>query len=199
MAGKVTVKQNKASTKPYKVSGSTLAEIWTDIKAKGPKDGGKDRAGYTQAPVTSAKTFNYDGKVKQDKKKNEYNVEVWMKEAAFTCDPEIQHPSLTSDKDLSAKAKKEWKRFYGELMSHENEHVTTTIEATKKFGAELIALVGKGTDADKEKAKEKAQEDWTKQRDKDKLDDAELKKRLKKANADLDSGGHGPVLDTSIV
>lgn len=197
MAGKLTVKQNATKMDPYDVKGSTLAEIWDDIKAKGPSDGGKPRAGYTKAPVDSPKKVDYDGKVKQDKKKGEFSVEVWIKSAVFTCSPEIRHPKLTSDKDLSPKAKKEWKRFYAALMSHENEHVTATVSTAQKFADELGAIKGKATDSDKDKAKELATKDLESQKDKT-FTDAELQKRLKKANKDLDSGGHGPVLDTSI-
>lgn len=197
MGGKITVKENSSKMAPYNVSGDTLKDIWADIKAKGPKANGQDRAGYTTAPVTSPNSFNFDGKVKEDKKKGEFYVEVWIKSATFTCSPTIEHPKLTSDKKLSDKAKKEWKRFMSELLAHEKEHVAETVKAAKKFCDELADLVGKGTDADKEEAKKKARADHDKQKTKS-YTDAELQKRLDKANTDLDSGGHGPTLDISI-
>lgn len=197
MPGKITIQETKPKVVPYAVQGDTLAEIWSDIQAKGPKDEGKSRAGYTTAPVKPPAQYAFDGKVKSNKSKGEFEVEVWIKTGVFKMSSEIQAPSLKSDKALSAKAKKEWKRFEKALMAHEQEHVAATRAAARKFADELLALKGKGVHADKEQAKKLAAEDFNKQQAK-KHDDAAFKKRLKDANKKLDAGGHGPVLDTSI-
>ena len=197
MAGKITISKSATTFKPYTVKGATLADIWNEIQSKGPKDDGKRRAGYTEAPVVAPTQYAFDGKVKHNKSKGEYEVEVWIKSGVFKMTATIEKPKLSSDKDLSAKAKKEWKRFMKALEAHEQEHVSTTEKEARKFADELLKLKGKAVDADKEKAKEAAGLDFNTQQGKNHTD-AKFKERLKKVNKDLDKGGHGPVLDTSI-
>jgi predicted secreted Zn-dependent protease len=196
MPGKVTVKKGQIGKKPYVVQGDTLQAIWDDILKKGPKDkrSGKKVAGYTECPVKPPEKATYDGKLEQDKNSGEYTVTIWFKAAELTMTGTIQHPKLASDKKLSAKAKAEWKRFMKLLMDHENEHVNVTEKAAKAFAADMQALTGEGKDVDKEEAKKKAGEDLQAKRQKLKS----LQERLDKANKDLDSGGHGPTLKTSI-
>ena len=196
MAGKVKVDKKSTKVNKYSVAGITLQEIWDDIKAKGPTTkAGKKVAGYTEAPVTLPGNFPLDGKIK--KKKDEFEVEVFFKSVTMTMVPQMKVPQLSSDKDLSPAAKKEWKRFMKALMSHENEHVTVTENEAKKFGGEMLKLKGKAKGADKEKAKEEAAQALNKEQGK-KHTDAKLQERLTKVNKGLDSGGHGPVLKTSI-
>ncbi len=196
MPGKVTVKKGAIGKKPYTVKGDTLQDIWSDILKKGPKDprSGKKVAGYTDCPVKPPTKATYDGNTDQDKKTGEYTVTVWFKAAELTMTGTIKMPKLASDKKLSAKAKQEWKRFMKLLIAHENEHVAVTEKAAKAFAADMQALTGVGVDIDKEEAKKKAGADL--QTNRQNL--SSLQERLDKANKDLDSGGHGPTLKTSI-
>ncbi len=197
MAGKVIVDKSE-DTDDYEVSGSTLAEIWEDIKAKGPKDGGKDRAGYTTCTATTPKSAAFDGKVEPSKAKpGEQQASVWFKNAKMPLTCKIQLPKLKSDKGLSDAAKKEWKRFLAGVKKHEKEHVAESLKEAKKIAGELAALTGVGTDKDKAKAIKAAQADHAKKEKKD-YSKAKLTERMDKVNKALDAGGHGPVLDLSI-
>jgi predicted secreted Zn-dependent protease len=197
MAGKVKLAEKSIKTSAYTVSGTTLAEIWADIQAKGPKDGGAARAGYTTCPVTTPQKVDFDGEVKEDKKSGDQAATVWIKSAEVSIECTIQVPKLASDKDLSDEAKKEWKRFLTELVAHEAEHVKVSKAEAKKIADELGELTGSGSDKDKKKAIAAAQADFAKTL-KSKFGGSTVDNRLKKVNAALDSGGHGPVLKTSI-
>jgi predicted secreted Zn-dependent protease len=196
MAGKVKLSEKGLKKSTYTVSGTTLAEIWADIQAKGPKDGGSARAGYTTCPVTTPQRVDFDGEVKENKK-GEQDATVWIKSAEVSIECTIQMPQLASDKDLSDAAKKEWKRFMTELVTHEAEHVKVSKAEAKKIADELGELTGTGSDKDKKKAIAAAQKDFAKSL-KAEFGDSAVDNRLKKVNAALDSGGHGPVLKTSI-
>jgi predicted secreted Zn-dependent protease len=194
--GKVTVKNEGVKVVTYKVSGKTLAEIWDDIKAKGPKDDGKHRAGFTKAPVVTPDRLNFDSETTTNKA-GETEMTVWIKSAEIKMKAEIKLPKLASDKDLSPKAKAEWKRFMKELREHEDEHVETTEKEAKAIAKEFSELTGTGAGKDKKVAAKEAQADFVKNF-KASFGGNEVDQRLKKVNKALDSGGHGPVLDTSI-
>lgn len=196
MAAKITATAKKAKPKPYSVKGDTLAEVWESIKKVGPKDGGKDRAGFTKAPADLTVK-----KLKPDCNQNKEGKWVCVMKATdivvTVSGATIQHPKLKSDKKLSAKAKTEWKRFMKELMEHEQEHIDTTLEAAKKVAQEVADFSATGEDADKKKA-EKASHKAYVEAYKKKFTKTYMDGELDKANKALDSGGHGPTLDTSI-
>jgi predicted secreted Zn-dependent protease len=194
--GKVTVKNEGSKVVTYKVSGKTLAEVWDDIKAKGPKDGGKARAGFTTAPVETPDRLNFDNETTTNKD-GETEMTVWIKSAVIKMKAEIKMPKLASDKDLSDKAKKEWKRFMKELREHEDEHVDATEKEAKEIAKEFQELTGTGAGKDKKAAYKEAEADFIKNF-KASFDGDKIQKRLEKVNKALDTGGHGPVLDTSI-
>lgn len=197
MAQGVTVSKKPPKYDDYDVQGATLAEIWNDIKAKGPKDGGKDRAGYTKAPATLDE-LEFKGTRKQNRRTGEWLYELSVKSVPFKMESTvIKRPKLKSEKDLSKPARREWRRFMSELNAHELEHVTVTEAEARKFGAEILRIKSNAIDADWEKAKEKAREKFDKKLAQ-KHTAAKLKERLDKANKKLDQGGHGPVLKTSI-
>ena len=196
MPGKITIKKGTIGKSKYRVQGKTLKDIWVDIEKKGPTDkrSGKKVAAYTECPVDVPKKNTFDGRLKEDKNKGEFTVTIWIKAAVLTMTGSIKMPNLASDKDLSPKAKAEWKRFMKALIAHENEHVAVSEKAAKAYAADVQALTGEGKDADKEEAKKKAAEDFEKKRKKLKA----LPDRLNDANKKLDAGGHGPTLKTSI-
>lgn len=197
MAGSVTVKTPKPTKVPYTVAGNTLADIWKDIEKKGPKVGGKNRAGKTKADGEAKPNYKY--KLKEDKAKGVFVCDLWTEVVNVTLvKGTIDHPKLASDKKLSAKAKKEWKRFMKELMEHEGEHVTAMLNEMKVLGGEVVKITKQATDADKKKAVAAAVSDWETDV-RAKIDKAIIVARLKKVNDALDSkSGHGPTLDTSI-
>jgi predicted secreted Zn-dependent protease len=169
MASKLTVKVETPKVTTYKVSGKTLEEIWKDIEKKGPKDGGKARAGFTTAPVETPNDYKFDEE--EDAKAKVKDGEAWKvtaKGGELKVKPVIQIAALDSDKDLSDEDKKTWSTFIKDVRDHEDEHV----DATKT---------------------EAAMADFIKQY-KALLDGGKLQKRLDKVNKDLDSSGHGPVL-----
>lgn len=197
MAGSVKAKTPSPKKKPYTVAGDTLADIWKDIEKKGPKINGKNRAGKTTA--TGEAKPNYKYKLKEDKAKGVHICELWTEVVNVTLiKGTIDHPKLSSDKKLSDKAKKEWKRFMKELMVHEDEHVTAMLDEMKVLGGEVVNIAKTAEDADKKKAVAAAVADW----ETDvlaKIDKTTIEARLKAVNDALDSkSGHGPVLDTSI-
>ncbi len=197
MAGTVKVKTPKPAKKPYKIAGDTLAAIWQDILKKGPTVKGKKRAGKTTADGEAKPNYKY--KVKHDKAKALYTCELWTEVVNVTLlKSQIEYPNLSSDKKLSAKAKKEWKRFAKELMTHENEHVTAMLDEMKVLGNEVINITKSVENADKQKAIDEAVAEWST----DvlaKVDKPIIVARLEKVNTALDSkSGHGPTLDTSI-
>jgi predicted secreted Zn-dependent protease len=195
--GKCTVKMEKPKEAAYKVSGKTLAEIWEDIQKKGPKDGGQARAGHTSAEYDSPAKSDFDGETTpKEKNAPEYEAKVWFKDAGITVDTTIRLPALDSDKDLSDAAKKEWARFMKDLRAHEDEHVAATQSALEAAAKEIGKIEGTGKGKDKKAAIKAAQEDHA---DKMKaFDKAKLEKTVKDANKELDTGGHGPTLRTSI-
>ena len=198
MAGKVTLKKAATKVVTYTVSGGTLADIWKDIQKKGPKDGGKSRAGFTSAPVTTPNYLGFDKEVKPNpRKEGELEAKVWIKSAKITMKPQIKMPKLASDKKLSPEAKKEWARFMKELAAHEQEHVAATEAEAKAVAQEMQELEGVGAGRDEKTALKAAQKNFIKVF-KAALGGTKLNDRLKKVNADLDHGGHGPVLNTSI-
>lgn len=198
MGGSVTLKKDFTKTVTYTVKGDTLAEIWKDIEKKGPKDGGKNRAGFTKAPVTTPNNLKFDKDVKPNPKKaGEFEAKVWIKSEKITMKPEIKMPKLASDKKLSPAAKKEWQRFMKELASHEEEHVTATEDEAKAVAQEMQDLEGVGTGKDEKSALKAAQKDFV-SKFKAALGGSKLDDRLKKVNKALDGSGHGPVLNTSI-
>lgn len=194
MAGKLTVKCDTPKVKPYKVSGATLEEIWLDIEKKGPKDGGKARAGYTTAPVTTPNSYKFDEE--EDTKAKPKSGVAWKvtaKGGEITVTPVIQMPELTSDKDLNDDDRKAWETFVKGVRDHEDEHVDATVKEAEAVAKEIGEFEGKGTGKDKKAAVKAAIDDWTKQF-RAAFDGGKLDKRVKKVNADLDASGHGPVL-----
>lgn len=197
MPGTVKPKKPKPKEVPYNIAGDTLAAIWKDIEKNGPKINGKNRAGKTTAQGEAKPNYKY--KLKEDKTKGVTTCELYTDVVNVTLiKPKIERPKLKSDKKLSAKAKKEWKRFYKELMAHEQEHITTMMTEMEALGGEVVGIAKTTEDADKKKALEKAVEEWT--TDVTALiDKSKIEARLKKVNDGLDSkSGHGPTLDTSI-
>jgi predicted secreted Zn-dependent protease len=193
--GKCTVDVKTPKVKTYTVAGTTLEEIWKDIEAKGPKDGGKARAAYTTAPAVLPANIAFDGKVDPKKKgAAEYEVTLWYKAAKITITPEIQMPSLKSDKDLTPEEKKIWKAYLKDVRAHEDEHVAATKKEAEAIAKEVAAIEGTAEDKDVKSATKAAQEDFQKKMDKAKLNSAEFEKRLDAVNKALDTGGHGPVL-----
>ncbi|QYK40755.1 MAG: DUF922 domain-containing protein [Paracoccaceae bacterium] len=194
MASKLTVKVDTPKVTPYKVSGKTLEEIWNDIQKKGPKDGGKARAGYTTAPVDTPNSYKFDEE--QDTKAKVKDGEAWIvtaKGGEIKVSPVIQMPELTDDKDLSDEDKKAWATFVKGVRDHEDEHVAATKAEAEAVAKEIGEIAGKGTGKDKKAAVKAATADWVKQF-KAAFDGGKLDKRMKKVNSDLDTSGHGPVL-----
>jgi predicted secreted Zn-dependent protease len=194
MAGKLTVKCDTPKMKPYKVSGTTLEEIWLDIVKKGPKDGGKPRAGYTTAPVETPTNYKFDEE--EDTKAKPKAGEAWKVKAKggeVTLSPVIQIPELASDKDLSDEDRKTWETFLKGVRDHEDEHVDATKTEAEAIAKEIGEIEGKGTGKDKKAAVKAAIEDWTKNF-RDAFGGGKLQKRVQKVNTDLDTSGHGPVL-----
>ena len=196
MAGKVKVKKPKATTSEYTVSGTTLAEIWEDIKRKGPKHKGKARAGKTTCPLSSG-SVSLEDEVEDDKKSGEKVATARIKKFDLTMTCQIRIPKLASDAGLSDKAKKEWKRFLSELKSHEQEHVDVNHKEADAIAADAEALAGTGRHAEEKKAVKAARADFEKKFKAEFAGD-KVDKRLEKVNDALDGGGHGPTLDTSI-
>jgi predicted secreted Zn-dependent protease len=194
MASKLTVKVDTPSVKPYKVSGTTLEEIWNDIVKKGPKDGGKPRAGYTSAPAETPNDYKFDEE--EDPKAKPKDGEAWKvtaKGGEIKVKPVIQIPELDSDKDLPDEDKKTWATFVKGVRDHEDEHVAATKAECEAVAKEIGELVGKGEGKDKKAAVKAAIKDWIDQY-KAAFGGDKFPKRLKKVNEDLDTSGHGPVL-----
>lgn len=194
MASKLTVKVDTPKVNTYKVSGTTLEEIWNDIQKKGPKDGGKARAGYTTAPVDTPSDYKFDEE--EDPKAKVKDGEAWKvtaKGGEVTVKPVIQIAELDSDKDLSDEDKKTWATFIKAVRAHEDEHVAATKAEAEAVAKEIGEIEGKGQGKDKKAAIKAATADWIKQF-KAAFDGGKLQKRMKKVNEDLDTGGHGPVL-----
>lgn len=194
MASKLTVKVDTAKVTTYKISGKTLEEIWNEIAKKGPKDGGKPRAGYTTAPVETPNDYKFDEE--QDEKAKVKDGEAWKvtaKGGEIKVKPVIQIAELDSDKDLSDEDKKTWATFIKGVRDHEDEHVAATTKEAEAVAKEIGEIEGKGTGKDKKTAVKAATADWVKQF-KAAFDGGKLDKRMKKVNEDLDTSGHGPVL-----
>lgn len=198
MAGTVKPTTPTAKDKPYDVSGDTLAVIWADIVKKGPKTGGKDRAGLTKADGDINPNYSY--KVKHDKTKGIFTCDLATTDVKVTLvNAEIHRPNLKTLKKLSAKAKTEWNRFYKLLMAHEKEHVTAMMAEMKALGGEVVKIKKTVKDADQQTAIDTATKQWEADVTA-KIDKAKIDARLKKVNDGLDSkSGHGPTLNTAIV
>ncbi len=189
----ITVKHTGTANKTYKVEGETLADIWNDILKKGPVVNGKHVAAKTVCPVEmKASSVKMDHKIVASKKtKGHFDAELWHKKGAMTFKCTVLMPKLASDKALSPKAKKEWRRFLGKLAGHEKEHETLTGHEASHLAAEMDGLKFKGTGASEKKAFDAAvktfRKEFTKNYGGTKIDD-----RLKEAHKSFDAKtGHG--------
>src|SRR5262245_59958632 len=172
----ITVKKGSVNTSSYGVSGSTLADIWTDIQKKGPKYKGASRAGMTTCTVnmdSSASEIEFT----TTQGKTGFESEAKMTKGTLTYDCAIKVPKLASDKDLSDDAKKEWTRFMKELVAHENDHVTEFGKEATKIGKDIDQLTAAGKGADEKIAEKAANTEFTKVFNKQ-YSKAEIDKRL---------------------
>jgi predicted secreted Zn-dependent protease len=192
----ITVTQGAVNTNSYDVSGGTLAAIWTDIQAKGPKYKGASRAGLTKCKVNmDSKSSKIDFTTTQAAKGFESEAKMSQGTLTYVCT--IQAPNLTSKASLSDPAKQEWDRFMKLLMAHENDHVTEFGKEATQIGQEIDKLTASGKGADKKSAQQAALAEYTKAFT-TKFSEAENDKRLAARSDALDAGGHGPTLNTGI-
>jgi predicted secreted Zn-dependent protease len=110
---------------------------------------------------------------------------------------------LASDKDLSADAKKEWKRFLSKLQVHEDGHADSYLKLAKTISDDLNTMSGKGTGKDEKTAQILAAKDLTTQIAKNLSGtnslDQQIKKDAKAYDAKTKDGQtQGAVLDTDI-
>jgi predicted secreted Zn-dependent protease len=192
----ITVTQGAVNNSPYDVSGNTLADIWTDIQAKGPKYKGATRAGLTRCELNmDSQSSKIEVTATQAGKGFEAEAKMTQGTMTYVCT--IQAPNLTSKASLSDPAKQEWDRFMKLLMAHENDHVAEFGKEATLIGSEIDSLTASGKGADKKSAQQAAATAYTNVFT-TKYSKAETAKRLAARSDALDAGGHGPTLNTGI-
>ena len=197
MGNAVKAKKGSIGKKTYTVSGSTLEEIWNDLDAK--QIGGTDAVGDCTTLVKTPSISRFDEKENpKPKKKDTSEYTVTAKPGAVVeMTGTITLPSLKSDKDLSAKAKKEWSRFIGALTAHEDQHVAAAWAVAEACAQELSSMTGRGVGKDKAAAIKAAVADYVKQY-KAAFGGSNVAKRVAKAHDALDAKGNTFVLDVNI-
>jgi predicted secreted Zn-dependent protease len=160
----MTSKQGSASTKYYNVLGKTLEDINADMMKKGPPDP-NDKKRYSGSClgelVLEIKGSDLDFKTTDGSSPTE--VTVTLKGGTMTCNTTTTMPKLASDKDLSADAKKEWKRFVSKVQVHEDGHADSYLKLAKAISDDLNTMSGKGTGNDERSAQAAAAKDLTAQ------------------------------------
>lgn len=200
----MTAKQGTASTKNYTVVGKTLEDINTDMTKKGPVDPNdkKRQPGSCLGElVLDIKSSDFDFKTTDGSSPIE--VTATLKGGTITCNTTTTLPKLASDKDLSADAKKEWKRFLSKLQVHEDGHADSYLKLAKTISDDLNNMSGKGTGKDEKTAQVLAAKDLTAQIAKNLSGtnslDQQIKKDAKAYDAKTKDGQtQGAVLDASI-
>jgi predicted secreted Zn-dependent protease len=160
----MTSKQGTAGTKNYTVVGKTLEDINADMMKKGPPDPNdkKRHSGSCLGElVLDIKGSDLDFKTTDGSSPTE--VTATLKGGTLTCNTTTTMPKLASDKDLSADAKKEWKRFISKVQVHEDGHADSYLKLAKAISDDLNTMSGKGTGKDERTAQAAAAKDLTTQ------------------------------------
>mgnify|MGYP001811667589 CR=1 FL=1 len=197
MGNAVTAKKGTIGNKTFAVSGDTLEEIQDSLFANQLK-GSTDAVGDCKTGISTPKITNFiEKESKKPKKKGTTEITITAKPGKkVELTGTITLPALKSDKKLSAKGKAEWKRFYGALKSHEDDHVAEVWKLTQTIADELSALEGKGVGKDKDAALKAAKADYKKQYAKA-FSDSAIMARVTKAHATVDSKGNTFTLDVN--
>lgn len=195
--GTIKAATASVSNKTYSVQGKTLAEVRDSLLAN--QLGGTDAVGDCTTPVKVPSIGKFDEE-ENTKPKQKGMVEWTVKAKAgpkVELTATITMPSLKSDKDLSAAAKKEWQRFHSELSAHEDLHVAAAQGVADEIAEELSAMKGTGSGKDKDAAIKAAVADYVKQYQAA-YGGAKVTERVKKAHEALDKKGNTFDLDDSI-
>ncbi len=159
MGNKITVPNPKITT--YSVKGTTLQEVWDNIKKVGPKDPNDNKkvAALTETEIIISD--RWDAEERGGKCLISGQMESWVgaKNIAMTVTAAIKMPKLSGNK-LSKPAKKEWDRFIKKLEKHEREHQTVTAKLAKVMGDEIFKIQGVGVGDDEKKAFEAGKQDF---------------------------------------
>jgi len=192
------------STTTYEVGGTTLAEVWQDIGAKGFREGATVHAGQAESsvgspevPVTPACT-----RVPMTACEGGMGWECTASmNPAWTVETTITLPNWPGAAAACAKVKAEWERFLAALRKHEEGHdaVAQKALADAKPASPITSDVKQ--DCDKTKAIDAAMKDLAVKYEAE-LD--RIQKAIDDANAKYDADtGHGATqgatLDTDIV
>lgn len=200
----MTAKQGAASTKTYAVAGKTLKDINADILKKGPQDPNESKrySGSCRGELVLAiqpsdfdfLTINASSPVE---------VTATLKGGTLTCNTTTTLPKLASDKDLSAAAKTEWKRFLSKVQVHEDGHADSYFNLADVISTGLNIMAGKGTGKDERSAQAAAAKDLTTQISKKLSGTNSLSQQVKDDAKAYDArtkhgASQGAVLDTTI-
>jgi predicted secreted Zn-dependent protease len=160
----MTSKQGTASTRNYTVAGKTLEDINADMMKKGPPDP-NDKKRFSGSClgelVLDIKSSDFDFKTTDGSSPIE--VTATLKGGTMTCNTTTTMPKLASDKDLSADAKKEWKRFLSKVQVHEDGNADSYLKLAKTISDDLNKMSGTGTGKDERSAQAAAAKDLTTQ------------------------------------
>ncbi|MEX0338415.1 MAG: DUF922 domain-containing protein [Arenibacterium sp.] len=197
MAGKFKVKTNTKPVVDNTVSGNTLEEIWEALRKKALACSDAVGMAVTDIKTPNVNTFTEEKAKKGPKKKGN---EAWIvagKPGEVLMTVTITLPKLSSDKNLSKAAKKEWKRFRAAVSAHEDLHVDVATKLAETIAQELTDMRGHGEGKTKDAAIAAAVADYTKQYKKA-YGGTKIAERVKKTHAALDSKGNTFTLDINI-
>ena len=190
--------------KHKKLKGETLAEVDKDRKKNGcvdPND--KSQKFYAVTAVTVELKIGtevwYPGGMHILSHQIITNPQLSMPEAIVSAEIEVCVPDKLGS--LSSAAKKEWKRFYQELLKHEKKHVADGVKVAQQMLNDLTALsVTMKTETVNEAAMKKEALKLLGKEAQRVFGGGEIEKRINAAMKKLDSQtGHGSVkLKTSI-
>ncbi|MEX0282316.1 MAG: DUF922 domain-containing protein [Arenibacterium sp.] len=197
MAGKFKVKVTTNPVKDNVVSGNTLEEIWESLRKNALACSDAVGMADTGIKTPNVKTFTEEKSKKGPKKKGNEAWTVIGKPGDVKLIVTITLPKLSSDKNLSKAAKKEWKRFRAAVSAHEDLHVDVAKKLAETIAQELTDMRGHGEGKDKVTAIAAAEADYVKQYKKA-YGGTKIAERVKKTHAVLDSKGNTFTLDINI-
>ena len=148
--------RDNPTTKTYTVAGKTLADILKDIQKKGPVDPneGKRYAGSCLGKISISMTDkDLEYEVTPGSSPVEVKAQLAKEKGKVKSAPAITMPKLSSDKTLSAAAKKEWGRFVDCTSIHENGHADSLYLVVIEIAKDIAGMTATATGKDEPAAK----------------------------------------------
>ena len=156
----MNARKGNTSTTGYTLRGKTLAELDKEIDKVGPKDP-NESARYAGSCLGKIDLLIGGNDLAYQPKAGSSPLEVTatLKGGTMTSSCQTTLPKLASEKQLTATALKEWKRFVAATKSHEEGHADDYFALAQTLADEAKALSAVGKGKDEKAAKADAQKE----------------------------------------